>query len=235
MRAAVAAEHAPALLAGQPWDWRIGDATAELCVDRNRQRSARPIHDRLLVISCGAALHHALAALAGAGVTTEVARFPDQANLDLLARISVTGTEQVTPAAVRLHRAIALRRDDSPPLADTGVARDALARIDDAVLAHRAVLHVLRPEAVAIAGNQHPGTYALLITEVDGPAGWLAAGEALSAAMLTATVDQLVAVPISDPVDWPVNGHGYPMVALRIGAPRPTAATDSDQSRGDLP
>ncbi|NJC72342.1 nitroreductase [Planosporangium thailandense] len=70
--------------------------------------------------------------------------------------------------------------------------------------------------------------YAILYTDTDTPVDWLAAGEALSAVLLTATDERLAASPISDVIEVPaarrllcdlLDGAGYPMVALRIGVP----------------
>jgi hypothetical protein len=231
MRAAVAADHATFIVDGRPWHWRIGDDAAQLCADPDRLRSASPDRDRLLTISCGAALHYALTVLSGTGVRTEVVRFPDPINAALLATIRVTGQGPAAPAAIRLHRAIALRRTDAGPLADTQVAPAALHRIVDAVNEQGAHLRILATVEVPTNGTPRPGTYAVLSTEVDGPAGWLAAGEALSAALLTATVDRLSALPINDLTGWPTSESGYLMVALRIGAP----GAAPDHHGGDRP
>ncbi|MGC9669786.1 Acg family FMN-binding oxidoreductase [Planosporangium sp. 12N6] len=70
--------------------------------------------------------------------------------------------------------------------------------------------------------------YAVLYTDTDTPADWLAAGEALSAVLLTATDESLAASPISDVIEVAATrrllydlfgGAGYPMIALRLGVP----------------
>jgi hypothetical protein len=81
------------------------------------------------------------------------------------------------------------------------------------------------------------GRYAVLFTDADDPGAWLAAGGALSAVLLTATIERLAVSPMSDVVEVPVTrqrlrgllgGIGYPALALRIGipggAPAPPAA-----------
>jgi len=79
--------------------------------------------------------------------------------------------------------------------------------------------------------------YAVLFTDSDTARSWLAAGEALSAVLLTATMDRLAASPMSDVVEAPasrrlmrelLSGIGYPTLALRLGVPAdviPPAAT----------
>ncbi len=292
-RAAVAARRAPSIFNSQPWRWRINDDLAELRADRARQLPAVDPDGRLLMMSCGVALDHAVTALAGAGAQVTVERLPDPEDSDLVARLRVTGFGPVEPEAVRRHRAIALRRTDRRPVADVEVPERALQRLRDSAEGYGAHLHVLRPAdvveltvAVARAADlevedpdyraeltawtsrpaaAHDGVlagtvarllprrvplrdfalggplpysagevadryarYAVLLCDEDAPAGWLAAGEALSAVLLTATLDRLAASPMSDVVEVPaarqllrdlVGGVGYPVLALRFGIP----------------
>ncbi|MCW2641632.1 MAG: nitroreductase [Dactylosporangium sp.] len=91
-----------------------------------------------------------------------------------------------------------------------------------------APLDMTTPELV----DRH-ACYAVLFTDSDTPADWLAAGEALSAVLLTASAERLAASPISDVVEVPatrlllrdmLSRIGYPMVALRVGVPEGGAA-----------
>jgi hypothetical protein len=298
-RAAVAAGNAPSFFNSQPWRWRIAGDVAELRADRQRQVNPIDVEGRLLTISCGAALHHARTALAGAGVQTEVVRMPDPADRDLLARIRVTGVGASEPTAVRWQQAMALRRTDRRPFADVDVPDATLDTLHAAAEAHGAHLHLLRPDDVvtltvaaghaaaveaadheyraqlaewthrpASAGDGVPATaagtpvprpvplrdfnpdacdptanagppagpelfdrharYAVLFTDTDTAASWLAAGEALSAVLLTVTTERLAACPMSDVVEIPatrrllrdlLGGIGYPALAIRIGVP----------------
>jgi nitroreductase len=250
-RAAVAARRAPSVLDSQPWRWRISEDLAELRADRadRADRAGRlPTvgrYGRLLVISCGAALDHAVTALAGAGAQVKVEALPDPGDLDLLARLYVTGFGPVHPEAVRRHRAIALRRTDRCPLAEAEVPEPALRRLRDSAEQSGAHLHLLPPADVVdltvalsrAAGPQpadpHHRTdryarYAVLLTDHDTPTGWLAAGQALSAVLLTATLDRLAAFPISNVTEAPATrrqprtlpgGTRHPMLTLRIGIP----------------
>lgn len=292
-RAAVAARQAPSIFNSQPWRWRIGEDLAELRADRTRQLRSVDPDGRLLLLSCGVALDHALTALAGAGVQVAVDRLPDSADPDLVARLRVVGLATATPEAVRRQQAIALRRTDRRPVADVEVPEPVLRRLRQAAEGHRAHLHVLlagdvvtlsvavsraaglelddpdyraelaawtsRPaqarDGVPAGTVARPGPrrvplrdftlggplpyspdevadryarYALLLTDEESPAGWLAAGEALSAVLLTATLDRLAVSPISDVVEVPaarqllrdlLGGVGYPALALRFGVP----------------
>jgi hypothetical protein len=292
-RAAVAARRAPSIFNSQPWRWRIGENQAELRADRTRQLPTVDPDGRMLMTSCGAALDHAVTALAGAGIAVTVERLPDPVDPDLVARLRVTGFHPAQPLAVRRHRAIALRRTDRRPVADVEVPEPALQRVRDSAEGYGAHLHLLRPADVVeltvavsrAAGLQledpdyraeltawtsrpaeahdgvAPGTvahllarrvplrdfalggplpyrdravadryarYAVLLAEEDTPTGWLAAGEALSAVLLTATLDRLAVSPMSDVVEVPatrqlvralVGEVGYPVLALRFGVP----------------
>jgi len=77
-------------------------------------------------------------------------------------------------------------------------------------------------------GHDRAARYAVLHGDTDTPAAWLHAGEALSAAWLTAAVHHLSLLPISAPVEVTATrerlrhllaGLGYPYVAVRVGHP----------------
>ena len=68
---------APSVHNTQPWRWRLGDDAVQLHADRGRHLVATDPDGRDLVLSCGAALHHLLVALAAQGVEVEVDRLPD--------------------------------------------------------------------------------------------------------------------------------------------------------------
>jgi nitroreductase len=146
LRAAMAARSAPSIFNSQPWRWRIVSGGAELRADRDRQLTALDPAGRLLLVSCGAALHHARTALAGAGYVCEVDRLPDPSDPDLLARLRVGGQGFPVPAAVRRYQAIALRRTDRRPFADADVPDQALDRLRAEAEEQGAHLHVLRPD-----------------------------------------------------------------------------------------
>ncbi|WP_433531637.1 nitroreductase family protein [Micromonospora sp. CA-263727] len=52
------ATRAPSVFNAQPWKWRIGGGVGQLSADRGRQIPSIDPDGRLLVLSCGAALHH---------------------------------------------------------------------------------------------------------------------------------------------------------------------------------
>src|SRR5690242_2335618 len=85
--AAALAGYAPSIHNTQPWRWRVSDKALDLYVVPARQLAITDPDGRLSVLSCGAALHHALVALAAEGQHVDVTRLPDPADPDHLARI----------------------------------------------------------------------------------------------------------------------------------------------------
>src|SRR5678815_5003933 len=67
---------APSVHNTQPWRWRIRGAELELHADRSRQLQVGDPQGRNLVISCGAALHHAQVAAGALGWEARVDRVP---------------------------------------------------------------------------------------------------------------------------------------------------------------
>jgi Nitroreductase family len=147
-QAAVSALAAPSLLNTQPWRWRVGGRSAELWADRSRQVTSIDPEGRLLSVGCGAALHHAVVALAAIGAESEVGYLPDAGQPDLVARITLTGERPPKPADVRLFRAIANRHSDRRPFADRRVPGDVLDRLRAAAEAHHAHAALVRPDDI---------------------------------------------------------------------------------------
>mgnify|MGYP003471624279 CR=1 FL=1 len=295
-QAAIAALPAPSIFNSQPWRWRISADGAELRADRARQLSSVDPDGRMLTVSCGIALHHALTALAAKGALVTVDRLPDPGDPDLLAMLRITGSQRPDPAALRLAEVMAVRRTDRRPFSDRPVPQDQLELLRAAAEAGGAHLHLLRPDevidltavagraatveindpayradlerwthrdqaagdgigAVLAAGDVEPiarpvplrdftGTgeaptgmpsladraarYAVLFTDCDGPADWLAAGAALSSVLLTAAGLGLASSPMSDLVEVPfarwrlrqlLSGIGHPVIVTRFGVP----------------
>jgi len=146
--AAEAAGYAPSVHNTQPWRWRVTDAALDLYAVRDRQLRAADSEGRLLTVSCGTALHHALVALAAEGWSAEAVRLPDQADPDHLARITLTGHTGVTPEAMRLFQAARVRHTDRRPVSDTPASQEAVAAIDHAVRAAGLELHLLTRDQI---------------------------------------------------------------------------------------
>ncbi|MFC4147931.1 Acg family FMN-binding oxidoreductase [Micromonospora mangrovi] len=136
--------HAPSVFNTQPWRWRIAGDALELRADPGRQLAATDPDGRLLVLSCGAALHHARISLTALGWGVEVDRLPDPADPGLLARLRTTGPTDLDVAAGPLVDAIPRRRTDRRAYGDRPVPEELLTRLREAVEAQGAYLHVVR-------------------------------------------------------------------------------------------
>lgn len=105
---------APSLHNSQPWRWVAHGGRLDLFLDPNRavhgDQSAREA-----LISCGAVLDHLRVAMAAAGWTAEVERFPDAEQPEHLATIGFTASERVTDVQRHRANAILARRTDRLP------------------------------------------------------------------------------------------------------------------------
>jgi nitroreductase len=146
--AARLAQRAPSVFNTQPWRWQAGTRTLELYRDLDRLLAATDPEGRLLILSCGAALHHARVALAAAGRAMTVTRFPDPDRPDLLASITVHGHVRPDPQLRRLRGAIPRRRTDRRGFGATAVPDATLAALAAAARAEDTGLHLVRPEQV---------------------------------------------------------------------------------------
>ena len=145
-QAATAALRAPSIFNTQPWRWRIHGGVAELRADRERQLKVVDPQGRLLMMSCGVALHHLRAALAASGTKVDVARLSERDDPDLLVHVRVTGTEEPTSAAIRHYEALLTRRTDRRPFQRTPVPAETLDAVRAVVEANGAHLHLVRPD-----------------------------------------------------------------------------------------
>jgi len=85
--ATLAAVRAPSILNTQPWRWRARGHDVELRIDPDRSLAGVDPTGRLQLMSCGAALHHALVALAAGGFAGDVARLPGDGSPEVVARL----------------------------------------------------------------------------------------------------------------------------------------------------
>jgi nitroreductase len=148
--ASVAALRAPSILNSQPWRWRLAGDRAELWADRSRQLTGIDPDGRLLLLSCGAALHHAVVTLHAAGFEADVERRPDADRPDLVARLGLGGERAADPT---LAAAIDLRHTDRRPFGDERPGDEALEELRRAAGRHGVHLQVVRDDQVtAFAG-----------------------------------------------------------------------------------
>jgi hypothetical protein len=90
-RAAVRATLAPSVHNTQPWRFVLGPDTLQIHADWSRQLRVLDPRGRQLLVSCGCAVFNARVALAAAGYEATVERFPDPAQPNLLARLTLPG------------------------------------------------------------------------------------------------------------------------------------------------
>jgi hypothetical protein len=144
--AAKDALRAPSVLNTQPWSWRLDDEVLELHADRNRQLEVADPDGKLLLLSCGVALHHVRLSLVGAGRTATVRRLVGGFHDDLLARITVG--QRFTPSARdrAMLRATWRRRTDRRPFADKSVSDGIGSALETAARLEGARLHKVHNE-----------------------------------------------------------------------------------------
>jgi nitroreductase len=145
-----AVEHAlcaPSVHNTQPWRWRIDGDSVQLHADWNRHLIATDPDRRDLVVSCGAALHHLLVALAAQGLEAEVDRLPDPEDAEHLA--TVTLRRGAGPAAdPELFPAIERRHSDRRRMSHRPVPAEALKVLGWHARREGAVLIATRDEAM---------------------------------------------------------------------------------------
>ncbi len=108
---------APSLHNSQPWRWVVEGDTVQLFVEPDRVVRGADSSGREALIACGAVLDHFRVAMAAAGFTANVDRFPNPNNRLHVASIDFTAMEFVTDGHRRRANAILLRRTDRLPFA----------------------------------------------------------------------------------------------------------------------
>lgn len=140
-----AVEHAlraPSVHNTQPWRWRVDGAGGriELYADWGRHLIATDPERRDLVISCGAALHHLVVALAHTGLGATVTRLPDPEDAAHLATVAVSPAAPGRDADADLFRAIDHRHTDRRRLSHRPVPPALIERLVDTAARHDVLL-----------------------------------------------------------------------------------------------
>jgi nitroreductase len=148
--AARASLRAPSVFNTQPWTWHITADDMELRADPDRRLEATDPEGRLLLISLGAALHHARIALAAAGWSAAVDRLPDEKRPELTARVRLTGRVPADPEARQLVAAISKRRTDRRAFGERRVAEQTITGLRRLVEAEGAYLHLVPHDEVPV-------------------------------------------------------------------------------------
>jgi hypothetical protein len=145
--AACVACRAPSIANSQPWLWRISNDVLELRCDPTRQLPVADPHGQLMVISCGALLHHATVVVAVLGASVAVDRVNDATDPVLLARLALTGPRVVTAEDMRMHHALRIRRTDRRPFRGTGpLPESVIDLLRDVAAPFGVATHVFDPE-----------------------------------------------------------------------------------------
>jgi len=217
--AAQDALQAPSVLNTQPWRWRIDADVLELHADRDRQLAVADPDGRLLLLSCGAALHHARLAMAAAGWSAQVRRLADSSPM-IFWRASSWAH----------HRGELVRGANRPSWSGGVPAGTTVRRVPRRVPVRELTLP-LREGMQVQPGGDRGATYFVLFGDSDDAPDWLRAGEALSAVLLTAIALGLSVTPISDVIEVAhprelvrglLTGRGHPFIVLRRGLGAPT-------------
>ena len=108
----------PSLHNSQPWHWVAVGHAVHLFLDKDRVLFSTDHTGREALIGCGAALDHFRVAMAAAGWTANVDRYPNPNNTSHLASIDFSPMEFVTEGHRRRADAILLRRTDRLPFAE---------------------------------------------------------------------------------------------------------------------
>src|SRR5664279_1728740 len=88
---AVRARRAPSVHNTQPWTFYLEPGRFTIRADRTRQLAVLDPTGRQLMISCGCALFNARVAAAAARIDTDVVRFPDPGDPDMVATLALGG------------------------------------------------------------------------------------------------------------------------------------------------
>jgi nitroreductase len=240
--ATTAASHAPSIHNTQPWRWRAHGDHLELFLGQSRTLAVTDPERPLAILSCGAALHHALVSLAAEGQQATITRLPDKAEPTHLATVRADSRSPVEASAIRHLQTIVLRHTDRRPVQSAAIDAQKLGSIATAAESQSTSLHVLRPRQIfdlasatddaqpgkmTIADTHHrTAVFAILYGPGEDDLDWLRAGEALSAVWLKATELELSIVPLSatmevaatrETVRRLLSGRGHPYLVLRFG------------------
>lgn len=141
------AVRAPSVYNSQPWRWRASTtAGVDLFADPDRHLITIDMDGRDLLLSCGAALHHLVVALAGLGWSAQVERFPDPENTHHLAHVQPLVAAPLADTA-RLARPITQRRTDRRRFSAQPVERALLETLMGQAAACGTELHVVAGSA----------------------------------------------------------------------------------------
>ncbi len=139
---------APSLHNSQPWRWQLAAHSVHLRADPTRILPATDPTGRQMVISCGAALHHARVAFAALGWHPIVHRLPNPTDPDHLASIEFEHTNPIRARDVTLAAAAVRRRTDRRPFLPSDLPGLTTSRLASVAHTEGAELLILPPMMV---------------------------------------------------------------------------------------
>ncbi|WP_045744289.1 Acg family FMN-binding oxidoreductase [Actinoplanes rectilineatus] len=143
-QAADAARFAPSIHNTQPWRWVVRGDRLELHGVAERQLREQDPDGRMLLLSCGTALHHARVALTAEGWEHEVERPAG----DPIAVIRITGRQPAPAEATRHFQMLRVRRTDRRIVTDETVPEETLRHLVTETEQGGAALHLLGADQV---------------------------------------------------------------------------------------
>ncbi len=236
------AARAPSSGNQQPWRWRVDGSAVHLHADWRRHAGGSLTDRRDALLGCGAVLDHCVVALAAAGWSPRVRRFPDGGDNGHLAILEVV-EQPPTAAQLELAAAIARRRTDRrryparripPATIELLNIRAARLGAELAVVPRsRWVRHADGTITLRFSGAAgDPDDDAVLLvlgTRLDNDAMRLRAGEVLSHIILTAAAMGLASCPLTEPLNdmrmrlelacEVFDGEAHPQTLIRLGLP----------------
>ncbi|NUS42695.1 MAG: NAD(P)H nitroreductase [Mycobacteriaceae bacterium] len=145
---------APSLHNSQPWKWvaHLGSTenhSVDLFFDGDRMLPFTDQFGRQMIISCGAALHHAQVSFAALGFPMRVERFPDPQHPSHLARLTLDSVD-AADIDIDLAAAISRRSTDRLPFDDPADWNGHRAAFEVAAAAYGVAVHEIPAERRAM-------------------------------------------------------------------------------------
>ncbi|OYN74450.1 hypothetical protein [Mycolicibacterium sphagni] len=236
------ADRALSIHNSQPWQWRIGPHSLNLHLRHEVRSSYTEPDGRGLIVSCGAALHHASIALCALGWRTGIRRLPNPGQSDHLASLRLHGGP---PADVEIAMAAAIprRQTDRRTYSPWPVAMGDIALMGAHAARHGVTMRRIETTDALLGFGQHrisspdpadevlealdSGVVLALGTAIDDLGSQLRAGEATSAVLLTATVQGLASCAVTEVLEVAdtrdalrenvFDAMYFPQMLLRVG------------------
>jgi hypothetical protein len=140
------AARAPSSHNSQPWLFRIQGHEVDLIADLKRSLPVADPHNRELIMSCGAALHHLRVGATYFGYSSRVELYPDEDQPYLLARFSLGGPCETHAEDILLFNAIPKRCTNRLPFLPDPVPTALLDTLAQIAAREGAWLHLFEDE-----------------------------------------------------------------------------------------